>query len=208
MEEEQKDLKVGEEETPPGNDPPEEKTTKPEESASKVPDGMVQISEAELQKLKEEKENYRKGMLSVKRKGRTLPGVEPEKKPKVDDYGDPVTEPEFITKKEFIAKEQKLAISEACKDSETDEYYDDIIFYYRPEHGQDDRDNILLDIQKAKKLWRADNPIVDNTAKKVTVELANDKGLGSGKKKDATPVPERKHIIPKHEKMETWFDKK
>jgi hypothetical protein len=205
MEEEQKDLKVGEEETPTGDDLPEEKTTKPEESASKVPDGMVQISKAELEKLEEEKENYRKGMLSVKRKGRTLPGVESENKPKVDDYGDIVPEPEFITKKEFIAKEQKLAISEACKDSETDEYFDDIMFYYRPEHGQDDRDNILLDIQKAKKLWRADNPKVDNTAKKVAVELAADKGLGSGKKKEATPAPERKHIIPKHEKMTEWF---
>lgn len=207
-EEEKDDVKQEEDTTSPGNDQPEKKETISNEETQ---DEMVSISKSELEQLKEEKNNYREGLLSAKRKGRTLPGVDLDTKPPVvvDDFGgdDNDTHQEFITKKELTGRDQKSAIIETCKDSETDEHWDDIMFYYRPEHGQDDKEGMILDIQKAKKLWSLDNPKPKpgDQGKKVTADLAADKGLGSGKVKDTTPTPERKHIIPKKEKMDEWY---
>jgi len=207
-EEETPEKETPKEETPTGTGQPEK--TVPEPGAKKeTEEDTVMISKAELTKLQEEKENYRKGMLSLKRKGRTLPDVKPDGQSRINyedgESGDDGNE--FVTKKDFKGREQKSAIAEACQDSEVDENWDDIMFYYKPEHGQDDRDNVLLDIQKAKKLWRANNPIKpEDQSKKVVANLAADKGLGSGKEKKANPPAEGRRIIPKNDKMTDWYN--
>ncbi|MDD5065327.1 MAG: hypothetical protein PHQ35_11290 [Phycisphaerae bacterium] len=219
-EEAKDDLKKGEDTNPSGTDQPEKDETGSDAGAKKeTAEETVTIPKSALEKLQKgvaDGENYKKGFLSIKRQGRTLPGAESDSKPKgVADEGDfggggsdddDDRTGEFVTKKELKVKEHKSAIAEACKDPETDEHWDDIMTYYRPEHGQDDKEGILSDIQKAKKLWKLDNPEEpEDKGKKDTADLAADKGLSTGKEKETSPTPEKKHIIPQKEGMEKWY---
>lgn len=207
METNNNDLKEGEEKTPEGTDQPE-KTPESEEGGEKEKpsEEMDTISKSELEQLRKdagEKENYRKAVIRLNRaKGRALPGSEPEKKPEeTGGYGDE----EYVTKKDFQKREERTAINEACKDSEFEEHFDDIIVYYRPTRGKATIEDMVADLQDAKKVWKGLQPSATplTPEKKAIADLAAEKGLSSGKKKEPT-VP-KKSIIPKQEKMEKWY---
>jgi len=216
---EEKDLKTGEEETPEGDDQPEEKTAgtegggKEEKSSKEPSEEMVEIPKSELerfQKKEKEGENYRKAVIRLnKSKGRSLPGSEPEKKPEppVDEFGEPKKE-EFVTKKELLERDSKNAINKACENPEFDENWDEIIVFYTPPRD-DSYESKLSALLKAHKLWSIDRKTEDNPepkdeGKKATTELAAEKGLNKGK--EIEPKTPKKQIIPKKQKMEQWYD--
>ena len=233
MEEPNKDLKEGEEETPAGSDQPEKETPKSDDDEAtgasgatgvggKDPsDDEVKVSKSELEQLRKdakEKENYRKAVIRLNRKGRILPGSEPESKKKKadkdDDFDDDekINTEDFVTKKELIARDEKRAVSDACKNEEIALNWDEIIvFYQRPKDNS--YDTQLAAIQTAHKLWRAENGITDKPTKekeekkvaaKAKQELASD--AGSGKGKDKKPNLEKKRsIIPKKSSMKDWY---
>jgi RNA polymerase subunit RPABC4/transcription elongation factor Spt4 len=103
--------------------------------------------------------------------------------------------------------EEKKAIAEACKNDEIAENWVDIVVFYVPPKDSS-YETKLEAIQKAHKLWRANEGLTDKPAddqgKKDTAELAGDKGLNKGKEK-TDQQPERKSIIPKKEKMTDWY---
>jgi len=214
MEDSKKDLKEEEDKTPSGDDQPEKKTPEAEEGVkTKEPStDEVSISKSELDRLRKdagEKDNYRKAVIRLNRKGRVLPGSEPEKKQKAADkedlFDDKPKESEFVTKKELAVREEKRAIDDACQDEEIALNWPDIItFYQRPQENS--YGTQLAAIKSAYKLWRADKGITDDSdkiAKKAVQDLASDKGLSKGK--DKKPAPLKKHIIPKKSNMKSWY---
>ncbi|MCX6724242.1 MAG: hypothetical protein NT155_03685 [Candidatus Staskawiczbacteria bacterium] len=210
MSEEKKDLKPGGEQPPAGSG----QDDKDKKSTEQSKDDTVQISKSELEQIKKDRDNYREGVIASKRKGRTIPGSEPQvkkDKPANDggDAGDDDDSQEFVTKKDFTKNIEKSAIKEAQKDSEVDENWDSIMEFYQPRHGKDTVDDILADIQTAKKVWKAENPTAPKTDKgegdsKVAADLAADKGIGEGK--DKKPTPEKKSILRnKKVPMKDWY---
>lgn len=230
MEDPNKDLKEGEEETPSGEDQPDKKTTDPDESdedeseednsddSKDDSNGEVKVSKSELEQLRKEADdgkNYRKAFLnSIKSKGRNLPGSEPVKKARVgsdDDLFGETPKEEYVTKKELTERDEKRAINEACKSEEVLLNWDDIIvFYQRPKENS--YETQLVAIDSAYRLWRTSKGISDKPnekkeekkeANKAKQELASEKGLSKGK--DKKPTPSKKSVIPHKEKMDDWY---
>ena len=232
MEEPNKDLKEGDEETPSGADLPEKNSAgsdDDEDNASGAsgttgttgtPDETETMPKSELEQLRKDAEdgkNYRKAFLkSIKGEGRNLPGSEPEKKKKVDDGndfgGDEPNKEEFVTRTELVLRDEKRAINDACKVEEVLINWEDIVvFYQRPKENTYETQSAA--IQNAVKLWKADKGITDKPvdedkkkAEKAKQDLASEKGLNTGK--DKKPIPLKKTIIPHKEKMEDWYGKK
>ena len=212
MSEEKKDPKVGDEKQPAGTDQP---------AKQEPTDKKVEVSETELKTLQKKSKDFDEIVISQrqkKRDGRTIPGAAaPVKKDKPDnDDGDDDDDDseEFVTKKDFAKNIEKSAIKEAQKDSETDENWDAIMEFYQPRHGKDTVDDILADIQTAKKVWKSENPSAPKVDKKpdgdadTISDLATDKGIGEGK--DKKPTTEKKSILNKNKKttMQDWYPKK
>jgi len=203
MEDPNKDLKEGEEETPTGDDQPDKKTptsdesdeeeTDDEESDSNKDDDddsddskddsdeEVKISKSELEQLRKdakEKESYRKGLIRLnKARGRNLPGSEPVTKKKDDDGDDDFGETpkeDYVTKKELALRDEKRAVNDACKNEEILLNWDEIIvFYQRPKENSYESQSAA--IANAHKLWRADNGITDNPDEKKEAKKKADK---------------------------------
>ena len=231
MEEPNKDLKDGEEETPTGAGQSDKETPKPDGSkedgttgSNGDPEEEVKISKSELEQLRknaEDGKNYRKAFLkTIRGNGRNLPGSEPVAKKKVDkdddDFdNDKINTDEFVTKTELSARDEKRAINDACKDDDVLVNWDDIVvFYQRPRENSYESQSVA--IQSAVKRWKADRGITDKPeddkeakkiADKAKQELSSDKGLSNGKDKKPT-TPPRKTIIPHKEGMENWYPKK
>jgi hypothetical protein len=222
MAEEPKDLKDGKEEIADGAGQPEKKPASPtgEDADKKANEPeMVQISKTELEKIKEERDNYRKGVIRLNEsRGRFLPGSEPSKpepkKPKSkidfeddegDDDEDKTPKGDFLTKKDLQFRDEKAAIRRACaQDPELNEHWAEIIVNFPPDWSRDSIEDIIAGLQHAKTVWKALNPDKPiDQGKKDTADLAADKGLGKGKEKQ--PTPEKKTIIPKKEGMSGWY---
>lgn len=187
----------------------------------------VSISKSELERLKKdagEKDNYRRGIIRLNRsKGRFLPGSGPEEgKPsgaeatgatgaeEEDLFGGggkkPKPKGDTVSKQDLQIRDEKTAIAIACENPEVEDNWDDIVVYYDGKRGKGSVGEILADIRAAHKEWQKRNkpesPKPDS-GKKTTQELATDKGTGKGKEKQ--PIPPKKHIIPRREKMENWY---
>ena len=201
MEDPNKDLKDGEEETPTGDDQPDKKTPDPDESDEEETDDEesdsdkdddddsddseddsdeeVKVSKSELEQLRKdakEKESYRKGLIRLnKARGRNLPGSEPVKKKKADDDDDDFGETpkeEYVTKQELVLRDEKHAVSDACKNEEILLNWDEIIaFYQRPKENSYESQSAA--IQNAVKLWKADQGINENPEKKEAKKKAD-----------------------------------
>lgn len=205
MSEQDKDPKEGEEKDPSGNGQPEKKDT----------EEKVEISKSELETLQKKSKDFEglaDRLKSKERAGRVLPGAEPVKKEKEpsDEDGDDELKEEFITKKDFQKQIEKSAIKEASKNPEVDENWDSIVEYYNARHGKETVEDILADIEIARKTWKAQQPTPkepkkDEEDKTSVSDLAKDAGLGKGA--DKNPKPEKKTLIPKKEKMSEWYGK-
>lgn len=225
MAEENDDLKKGEKKTPEGTGQPPEKTTG-SDSGKKPEDEKVEISKSELEKLQKDAaltEQYRGAVKRLNKRGRVLPGLEPEEKPKEeeeeeeeekDEFGQPIKKKkkekkeEFVTKKELLQRDEREAIAEACEDEEINLNWDEMIVFYVPPKERT-KEALRQAISDAHRRWRADKGLTekkpDEEGKKETTDLATDKGLGKGKEKETAPGKEKKHIIPKKQGMEGWY---
>lgn len=215
MSEETKDLKT--EEKTSGEDGQSQEENKTEFNDEE----KITLSKTEYDQLKAEKEkaerdrdNYREGLLNSKRKGRSLPGAK-----KVDEDKSSINEDEddfekelnskFVSKADFQKLIETAAIKEASKDKELDENWDEIMSYYVPLQGKGSVEDILTDLQRAKKAWRVDHPVKEeekkeDTDKKVKAQLSEEDEIKKGKEKK--PADKKKSILlNKEEKMKDWY---
>lgn len=216
-EEEKKDLKA--EEKTSGEDGQSQEKNKTEFNNEEE----ITLSKTEYDQLKADKEkaerdrdNYRKGFLNSKRNGRSLPGVKkvdednPSKPNEDEDDFEKDLKSKFVSKADFQKSIENAAIKEASKDSEFDEHWDDIMSYYIPRQGKDSVENILVDLERAKKAWRIDNPKEvkeekkDDADKKAKAALSEEDEIRKGKEKK--PAEKKKSILlNKEEKMSNWY---
>ena len=190
-------LKETEEKQLPSEDDQSEDET-PEESE----DDSVTISQAELDKLTEERDNYRKGMLSAKKVKRTL---------KAEDEN--LDDEEFLTRKDLFKANEEVAIGKVLKDvPEIDENWVEIMAFYAPRRGRGTVEGTVLDIKDAYYLWQKDNPIIEvdkkkELAKKATSDLSSLKGNPAKGKEKEQEAP-KKHVMPEAtDKMVDWYNK-
>jgi hypothetical protein len=88
------------------------------ESETTETDDKITISKAEFAKLQEERDNYKKGLLLAKNKGRKLPEIgktSDKDSEKEFDWEQNYNNSEFVTKKDFQKKEEKAAINIAVE---------------------------------------------------------------------------------------------
>ena len=190
-------LKEKEEKQLPSEDDQSEDET-PEESE----DDSVTISQAKLDKLTEERDNYRKGMLSAKKVKRTL---------KAEDEN--LDDEEFLTRKDLFKANEEVAIGKVLKDvPEIDENWVEIMAFYAPRRGRGTVEGTVLDIKDAYYLWQKDNPIIEvdkkkELAKKATSDLSSLKGNPAKGKEKEQEAP-KKHVMPEAtDKMVDWYNK-
>lgn len=220
MEDEKDDLKQGEtpsensqsdnevEETTEVENTKVESTEEVEETESEeADDEKVTLTKAELQKLQDERDNYKKGLLSLKNKGRNLPGdkvAEVEKKETESFYDDS----EYVTKRDLQKKEEKNAIALAVTEiPELDDNWDEIVEFYYPKRGKDDAENIIEDLRDAVEIWKfrkGAKPKADTESKKVIAKASTDNSISKGKEKSA-PVKSEGKIIKPTVPMERWY---
>jgi len=146
--------------------PQEQKTLTPETEEVETPDELpveeitelntqeysdeeVVVSKKDLDAIKRDKENYKKGFLSLKDKSKeqieeAKQTVETVKSEKVE------AEKQFLTKDEFYKSTEQEAIAEACKDEAVEKNWSEIVKYYTPRLGKATTKDILSDIEDAR----------------------------------------------------------
>lgn len=179
-----------------------DETLKGEDSEPEVEDlgdGTVTLSKEDLEKIKQERTNYRKGLLSLKPKLKAFkkPAPTPKKKG------------EFLTRSEYQKDIEKQAIASACEDSDINDNWGKIMEYYVPRHGKKSMKGIVADISRAHRLYRTENPLSDNKekGKKAVADLAAEKGKPEGKSKSSGKRPRRKRILSKPTPVQEWYKK-
>ena len=219
-----KDLKVGD--SPSGDGQPEKKVVIDSDAEPNETDNesegndkeTIAELESKLEKLSEERDNYKKGMFKARLSHRNLPGSEapaPKKKVEDDDdgWGDPVEpeESEYVTKKDFQKLQEKGAIKKACVDMpELDENWDEIIPFYHSRKGKATEEGIIEDLRDATDLWKLRSGYKTPTGnekniKKTTKSILEDRGINKGN--DKTPKAPKKTILKKDVGMDRWYSK-
>ena len=216
MANEDKVLNEEEKELPSGNDQPENETSDESEETSEeeetkeeteseegTEEETVESLKTKLAKVEEEKENYKKAFLSIKKKKKTL---EKEEKEEKEEFG---FDDEYGTKKELYKMNEQTAIQRVLKEvPELDANWDDVISYYAPRRGKNTVENIIADIKDAYYLWERHNKKPekpedeDKQAKSQLSSLRTEPTKG----KERKPQPPKEHIIPpKPKPMIEWY---
>jgi len=187
--------------TPEGLDSEIDETLKGEDINPEVEDlgdGKVVLSKQDLEKLKTERANYKKGLLSIK--------------PKLKAFKKPAPVPqkgEFLTRSEYNKGIEKRAIANACQDSDVNDNWGKVMDYYVPKHGKDTVEGIMADVKRAYNLFRLENPLSpEDVERKATADLAAEKGKPAGKLDSVGKKVRRKSILPKPTPIEEWYGKK
>lgn len=163
----------------------------------------VVLSKKQLEKLKEVKDNYKQGLLSVKDKLKVVkrPPVAAAPKPQVN-VGDDAP----LTRKDVITQNEKTAIKEICEDKYNDDNYDEIIkFYHAPSVPIPSVEDMKEAWEDAKYKFIRRNP--DKAPKETgnVGDLATDRGVPIGQTtKDGKPA-EKKRIIPQKTQVGEWY---
>ena len=164
-------------------------------------DGTVALPKAKWEKMKGDRNNYRKGLVSLKQKvkGKKSAPEKKEAEPKKEEKS------EFVTRKELIKVEQSKAIKKACEDSEIEKNWVEIIkHYHAPSTASEDA--YFEAIQDAHILWKSKNQSDDEdgndkeATSKLSTETKKLEGETSGKGKKAS-----KHILPKRTPIQDWY---
>jgi hypothetical protein len=174
MNEKTLDLK-GEEETP-TNDGQSVDTSDDtsEETTADNSEEKVELSKEEYEKLLEDKENYKKGLMSYKEKVKEQPKEQPK-----DDV---------LTKTDFHKINEKKAIDAFLKDNpEVDGKWSDFISFYRDSRGRNTVEDIVNDLDDAKTLFLKHNPVKEETDNQTKANLTSEKGLESSSSDDKKP---------------------
>ena len=203
MANEDEGLKEGEEEKLPAGDDQPEKETPEESEPEKELDDSAKISQAELDKVKEDRDNYRKAFLSLKKKSKRV--LHEEEKEELDD--------EYLTRKDLYKANEEMAIANVLGEiPEIDENWEEIISYYAPRRGRGTVEGTALDIKDAYYLWKRDKtpeekPDEEKTqADKAKSELSSLKGEPvKGKEKGDKPPEEAPLFPPKTPDVKEWY---
>ena len=166
-------------------------------------DDSVVISKADLETLKQKTEageNYKQGLLSLKKNAKLVKPKTTKKEIPGDDKG-------YLEKDEFYGSIQKVAIKQACEDEDVNTHWAEIMPYYTARRGKTTSADIVEDINDAYTLFRKYHPkdAEETEDKDTVVELSNEKteikkGVNQGGKKT-----EKKTMFPKSEKVEDWY---
>lgn len=170
----------------------------------------VEVSKTELAKLKSDLENYKKGLISLKKKSFKLP-IPAKKEAKEDEslWNDEDLSQKYVTKEEYHSGIEKTAIEKSLADESMPELssnWDDIMSYYANRHG-DTTDGYVHNIKDAYYLWKRDNtsPVKEKpiSAKKDVSKLTQETKISKGK--DVKNTPPKKSILPKPKPMKEWY---
>ena len=169
----------------------------------------VNLKKTEYDKLLEERDNYKKATLSLKKK----PQSEATPKPPAggEDDNTPITKGEFYKTNEKIAIRQATTVSEddpeeiAVVKEEIDANWDAIVGHV---HATDRStpDAIYDAILDAHAAWKRRQKPKSEADKKVRSELSATRGLGG--KAPLKAKPERKKILQIGQGMEGWYEEK
>ena len=165
----------------------------------------VNLKKTEYEKLLEERDNYKKATLSLKKKSQ--PSEKSEAAPKSDDDA-PVTKGEFYKSNERAAIAAATAAGEndpeeiASVKAEINANWDSIVpFIHATDRSTSD---VIYDaILDGHAAWKRRQKPQAEGDKKVRSELSTTRGLGG-----RTPLkakPERKHVLKIGKGMEDWF---
>ena len=191
MDEKSLDLN-GEEETPSGSGQPEEEDSSAE-STEKVEEDKVVLSKEEHAKLLEERDNYKKGLLSYKEKAKALPK-------------EPAKAEDVLTKKDFQKINEKKAIEAFLKDNpEVNSKWSDFVPYYREFRGRDTVEDIVKDLDDAKTLYQKHFPVKENDGD-TKANLASEKSITSGSSEPTKPQKESNKFLDQRGKsIQEWY---
>lgn len=193
-----------------GSEEPQKEEEK-NETEAETKEESVTIPKAELDKIKRDLENYKRGLLAYKTKNRKLPLSTRAKKERSEDVWDeePDESDKFVTKEEYYANVEQTAISKALSDDSLkglDDNWDKVMEYYTDRHGKT-VDGLVENIKDAYYLWkiRQPNPPKEEEikTKKDISKLAQEKQISKGKEVKSTP--QKKSILPKQKPMEEWY---
>ncbi len=156
-------------------------------------EGKIVLSKEEHAKLLEERDNYKKGLLSYKEKAKDVPK---------DDV---------LTKTDFQKINEKKAIEAFVKENpDVEEKWTDFVSYYRDGRGRNDVDSIIKDLDDAKTLFLKYNPVKEKDDSKESIsELSSDNSLSSTPS-DKGGKPEKsgnKFLEAKGKPIQDWYKK-
>lgn len=149
----------------------------------------VDIPKKLLRQLKQDRDNYREGLLSSKKKLASFKkeGEKAESKRETKDV-------------------ENKGIEKACEDSEIKENWRDIVKYYSPRRGKASVEDIVKDLKDAKTLWKkGPSKEKDTEDSKTTSELASLKGKPQGIGKEGKEKTKERLIIKSQKPMDKWY---
>jgi len=159
-------------------------------------DGTVVLTKEELERIKDDKANYKKALLSLK------PKLKAFKKPTPP----PQDKSEFITRSEYQKGIEKQAIKAACQDPDVNDNWGKIMEYYVPRQGKTSVEGITADVKRAHRLYRLENPLSpEDEGKKAAAALAAEKSKPGGEAKSSGKKSERKRILSKPTSVQEWY---
>jgi hypothetical protein len=183
------DLK-GAEETPTGDGQPADTSEEiSEETTEGASEEKVELSKEEYEKLLEDKENYKKGLMTYKEKVKGQP------------------KEDVLTKTDFHKINEKKAIDAFIKDNpEVDSKWSDFISFYRDSSGRNTVEDIVNDLDDAKTLFLKHNPAKEEEDNQTKAELTSEKSLESSSSNDNKPQKgSNKFLEAKGKPIQEWY---
>ena len=190
MSEETLDLNVGAEDTPQGDGQPEIEESSSVEPELKDDGDTIQLSKGEYNKLLDEKENYKKGLLSAKEKMKLTPKE---------------SKSEFLPKQDFYKANEKEAISKfVAENPDMKEQWSDFVQHYSGKRGRDTVNSIVQDLDDAKTLFQKHNPQKEAEDKSAQADLSKESAepLAKGRGGD---VKEVKPLLQTRTPVTEWY---
>ena len=154
-------------------------------------------------------ETYKTGLVSLKKRFGDLKkgkAAQPANAPKPAEN---LSLDAPLTRGEVYKANETKAITEACKDSDINDNWQEVVKYYHAPADRSDPDKIVEAIKDAHILFRAKNPKQDDGEdESAAAKLAADSGKpaggnGAGGKK----APEKPGFFPKKVSAKDWYGK-
>lgn len=182
-------------------------------------DGFVQISSVELQKLKEERDNYKRGLLSAKAKPRSLSleaesdavsEIKQEKPAKVSDVGE-----EKIRKVLYQENERRVlrdvidsASSNYMKELVDDATFRDVIQYLPQKLDRSSDDSIRRALKVALHAWKFDRGYTEKSkAEKPAAQMmtSSRRSVAGSQNESAPKTGAKRRILKKAVPITEWY---
>lgn len=191
------------------------------DDSSEDPGESVESLKERLAKVEEERDNYKKGLLSRKAKERTLDldefepeapaAEEPEVKTQKDSKDSIEEKVQSVLYKErergvlrqVIDKDSPYYIDELVDDKQ----YKDIIQYLPRRYDRTSEQGIVRGLKAAVAAWKTDKGIVDNKPKKTTKPLVSDRTGADGGNHQPQKSTIHNKFFKKPVEMKDWYKK-